>query len=308
MTPLEFALLIGGPLALITAVSLGLFALRVRSIALRVGTCVVASLGVAAAIFGLGARYRGPPTPTQRTLSSGIEYSRYVLGGPVVVHVARVDLARPDLEVVTTAPARGDRVPAQRVSEFAAEHHAAIAINTAFFRPFYSNHPLDFYPRSGDPTEPFGVLMSDGVEFGHNRFHDATIYFDEDRASLTAFEGARWATSGYRVLVRDGEVAELGKSKGAAPRSVIGFDGERLLLVVVDGRQPGYSEGLTIPDLAALLVELGARWAVEMDGGGSSTLVDGSGRTPRVLNCPIHTRVPCRERPVAAQLGVRRTE
>lgn len=307
MTLLEIALLVGGPTALLVALGLGLYTLRMRPSVARTVVTIIAASGIAASIYGLGARYRGPPPPTHRTLSPGIEYTRQVLPGPVVVHIARVELSRPDLQVVTTPPTRGDRVPARRVSEFVTEQGAALAMNAAFFRPFFSNHPLDYYPRSGDPTEPFGVLISDGVEFGNNRFHKATIYFDEDHATLKAFEGARWAASGYRVLVRESQVAELGKSSVSAPRSVIGFDGTHLMMVVVDGRQPGYSEGLTIPELAQLMVDLGAQWAVEMDGGGSSTLVDGAPTSPRVLNCPIHTRIPCRERPVAAQFGVRRS-
>jgi hypothetical protein len=77
-------------------------------------------------------------------------------------------------------------------------------------------------------------------------------------------------------------------------------------IVVVDGRQPGYSVGMRLGTLAERLASMGAQWAVEMDGGGSSTLATTTGPQPRVLNCPIHTRLPCRARPVAAQLGVRR--
>jgi len=44
-----------------------------------------------------------------------------------------------------------------------------------------------------------------------------------------------------------------------------------LLLVVADGRREGVP-GLTLPELAALLVEVGACTAVNLDGGGSSAL------------------------------------
>ena len=79
-----------------------------------------------------------------------------------------------------------------------------------------------------------------------------------------------------------------------------------MTVVLVDGRQHGYSEGVTLPELSALLVELGVHDAIELDGGGSATLVaaDEDGE-PRVLNSPIHSRIPGRERPVANHLGVR---
>lgn len=50
-------------------------------------------------------------------------------------------------------------------------------------------------------------------------------------------------------------------------------DGGRLFYVVVDGRQPGYSAGMTLRELAAFLRELGADEALNLDGGGSSAMV-----------------------------------
>lgn len=59
------------------------------------------------------------------------------------------------------------------------------------------------------------------------------------------------------------------------PRTAVAFDrdGKTLILAVVDGYQPGYSRGITQGDLADLLREFGAHTAMELDGGGSSTMV-----------------------------------
>ena len=59
------------------------------------------------------------------------------------------------------------------------------------------------------------------------------------------------------------------------PRTAVGFDRARqtLILVVVDGYQRGYSRGMTQRELADLLREFGADTAMELDGGGSSTMV-----------------------------------
>ncbi|HET6947201.1 MAG TPA: phosphodiester glycosidase family protein [bacterium] len=58
------------------------------------------------------------------------------------------------------------------------------------------------------------------------------------------------------------------------PRSAIGVlaDG-RIVLVVVDGRQPAHSLGMTLSELAMALRRLGAVEAMNLDGGGSSALV-----------------------------------
>jgi exopolysaccharide biosynthesis protein len=71
----------------------------------------------------------------------------------------------------------------------------------------------------------------------------------------------------------------------------------RILLVAVDGRQPAKSVGMTIAELTALLLELGAVEAINMDGGGSTAMVVRG----RVVNSPSD---PAGERPVGDALLV----
>jgi large repetitive protein len=61
---------------------------------------------------------------------------------------------------------------------------------------------------------------------------------------------------------------------GRNPRTGVGTTADgRVLLIVVDGRQPGYSVGMTLEEFALLFYEMGATWALNLDGGGSSTFV-----------------------------------
>jgi hypothetical protein len=62
---------------------------------------------------------------------------------------------------------------------------------------------------------------------------------------------------------------------GKNPRTAIGFNKERrkIFVVTVDGRQKGYSKGMTLPELANFLEREGAYKAVNLDGGGSTTMV-----------------------------------
>jgi hypothetical protein len=57
------------------------------------------------------------------------------------------------------------------------------------------------------------------------------------------------------------------------PRTGVGIRDKTLVMVTVDGRQPGYSEGMTLPELAQLFLELGCTEAMNLDGGGSTTMV-----------------------------------
>jgi hypothetical protein len=67
------------------------------------------------------------------------------------------------------------------------------------------------------------------------------------------------------------------------PRTLAGVtDTGALLLVTVDGRRPGYSVGVSLPEAARLMKSLGARDALNLDGGGSTTMVFGG----RVVNRP----------------------
>lgn len=90
------------------------------------------------------------------------------------------------------------------------------------------------------------------------------------------------AVGGFPVLVRDSaEVAGL-DSAGATtfapvrhPRTVValGAGGRRLFLITVDGRQPDHSAGMTLRELARLSLALGATEALNLDGGGSTTMI-----------------------------------
>jgi exopolysaccharide biosynthesis protein len=83
-------------------------------------------------------------------------------------------------------------------------------------------------------------------------------------------------------LVKDGMIYLTTKTEGfgsdvaggRAPRTAIGVNAEgHLLLVTVDGRQPGYSIGMTLIELAKLMQDLGAKNAINLDGGGSTEIV-----------------------------------
>ena len=74
-------------------------------------------------------------------------------------------------------------------------------------------------------------------------------------------------------IFRAGEVFTTKQLGPRAPRSAVGQlrDG-RIVLVAVDGRQPGYSIGLTNFELAQTLVRLGAVTGMALDSGGSTTM------------------------------------
>lgn len=82
---------------------------------------------------------------------------------------------------------------------------------------------------------------------------------------------------GDPILVENGAPAALPASGMAVqrhPRTAVGIDrAGRWLWMVVDGRRPGWSEGVTLAELAQLMIQAGAWWALNLDGGGSTTML-----------------------------------
>ena len=97
----------------------------------------------------------------------------------------------------------------------------------------------------------------------------------------------RVAVGGSAVLLRRGDVVAPG-DPAMHPRTAIGIDTDRnrVIVVTVDGRQ-AESRGLTLRETAVLLRRMGAEEALNLDGGGSSTmLARESGETISVVNAP----------------------
>ena len=82
----------------------------------------------------------------------------------------------------------------------------------------------------------------------------------------------RMAVGGGPELLRHGEILpDDAPGKPRHPRTLIGLNESEVLLVTVDGRQAGWSIGMTTYELALLLEELGCTDALNLDGGGSTT-------------------------------------
>jgi len=69
------------------------------------------------------------------------------------------------------------------------------------------------------------------------------------------------------------------------PRSAVALDGDKLILMTVDGRN-NQSYGMSLPELAFFLKQIGAEKALNLDGGGSTTLVLNTAKKSGVLNYP----------------------
>lgn len=115
--------------------------------------------------------------------------------------------------------------------------------------------------------------------------------------TLPAFpEPITVAVGGIPRLISDGKIDVAWKKAGIGenfsttehPRTAVGFsqDFRTLWFVTVDGRQPGLSRGISLPDLAQFMLDLGCWQAMNLDGGGSTTMVV----RDQIMNSPSDTR------------------
>ena len=130
-------------------------------------------------------------------------------------------------------------------------------------------------------------IPRDGFVLSAGRNSEAARIFSQlkvgDQGELTSlFSPEKWndvvqAIGGNSRLVRRGKPVVDGHRghnwRKDDPRTALGYNNEKLFLMVIDGRQGGYSIGMTYNDIAEAMIELGATEAINLDGGSSSTFI-----------------------------------
>ncbi|MFD1150944.1 phosphodiester glycosidase family protein [Saccharothrix hoggarensis] len=144
--------------------------------------------------------------------------------------------------------------------------------------------------RAGDDPIPADGYVLVGREAGADAL--ARLAVGERitvRHTTKADDGSalRAAIGGNQLLIKDGVV--VAPDDPLHPRTAVGFsaDGKKMYLLTVDGRQAPYLLGLNLKDVAAILKEMGAHNALNLDGGGSSTLV---ARTPGAESVDVENK------------------
>jgi hypothetical protein len=255
----------------------------------------------------------GQPEPSKQNLFTGITYERIVRQEPrlMIIHVVVIDLKANGIKVLVTPGDKDSDQPlsARTTSKFLSDFGMSIAINGDGFTPWRDLGPLGYTPHSGDGVSPWGFAASRGSIYSQDTDEEPTLYvYQNNKASMNGLVGKIYnAISGNELLVWNGDPVEGLNTNEAEPRTAVGLDraGRRMIIVVVDGRQAGYSEGATLAEVAQILKDHKAFRGMNLDGGGSSTLVvRGDDGEPKLLNSPVHGGNPGTERPVGNHLGI----
>jgi hypothetical protein len=290
--------------------------------------------------LGLALLLASPPTPKSPIRIETVETQ--IPEGPLRAWIARVDLTDPRVSFVVTGPMErhdGDPTKAEARLEptdtWAERAGVDLAVNGGFFARVDGPGPPLLGWTDGLPVDILGLSRSGGRTVSppgrggdEGTSRDPALLIDE-KAGAHCPCAARAALAGEKDLAgiedavagmgphgrKPGSLlVENGQDRGATaqvvpmerhPRTAAGVtrDGRTLLLMVVDGRRPGWSVGVTLPELARMMIEAGAWNAINLDGGGSSGMWyrEPGSTTGHILNRPSDGRV----RPVANHLGVR---
>ncbi|MFD4991342.1 phosphodiester glycosidase family protein [Cellulosimicrobium cellulans] len=226
---------------------------------------------------------------------TSITVSRVTTGSgddTVTYYVADVVLSdMTDLRSAFAQDAFGTNIT-ETTSDIAADHDAVLAINGDYYG----------FRDTGIVIRNDVVYRDEGAREGLALYRDGhvEVYDETSTDAQSLVDAGVWNTLSFGpALLEDGDVVagiddvevdtNVGNHsiQGEQPRTAIGVvDENHLVLVVVDGRQEGYSRGVTMTELAGILQDLGATTAYNIDGGGSSTLYfDGE-----VVNSPSQGR------------------
>ena len=225
-----------------------------------------------------------------------------LFGGRQTGSVLRVDLSAPGVSV---RPIGGSGCAT--TSSLARAAGAVAAVNAGFFSV-------------NERCDSLSLLKEDGVVRSRNARGRASFGVTAQGAPMTGWvaAGADWpsarqAVGGLSQLVSAGGVDVQWERDGASsdftfgrnPRTAVGFAGEEVILGVLDGRT-GAGLGVGLPDLAQWMVWLGAREAINLDGGGSSTLWARGEPAGGVVSFPSDNGLAdhAGERAVSSALGV----
>lgn len=238
----------------------------------------------------------------------------------MVANALRIDLSDPDISLLSSPRIQDYQVnfretAGRTVSQFLRTNQVQVAINAGFF------NPGEYYLPEGTAMTVAGLIISQGESVSPASFsYSASLLVDAaNQAQIIPTnwpaintDGIWTAVSGdYPVLVNGINVGRNYRGRGGIhgihPRTAIGLSSDRrfLFLLVIDGRQSGYSEGAYDLETAAWLQLLGAQDGINLDGGGSSTMVmEDSTGNPLRLNRSSAVADSGKERTVGCHLGI----
>lgn len=260
-----------------------------------------------------------------KKICDGIEHTNFKIEEPLLnVNVLRIDATNPNLTFHTTPRSKNwvadeNETDRRTLPDSVVEENMIVAVNANFYQPFNAHTRV-----SRGPADNKGLVVSNGVLVSPTLDGFASFIQNKDRTveirtvrKGDSLDNIQTAVSGHNTVLKNGKcpLINLVESqpylKDRHPRTVVGISKDKkfVYFVTIDGRQPEFSVGTSILESAEIMQQLGAYDALNLDGGGSTTMVyrDESGK-PVVLNRPVGLGPANTLRHNANALGVKLSE
>ena len=228
-------------------------------------------------------------------LGNGVVYQKLTYkdenGKPVIAYAAIADMSK--VTAINATPNYADVTVNAKATTLQAMKSAASAGYTVI-----AGVNADFFAISGD-YHPSGLCVKQGKEllgansrpwFGITKDGKALIGTGEQYDKN--YKGnILEAVGGSHIILKNGFYDDIGTGTDFSytrhPRTAVGITGDnKLIIMVVDGRQSTLSNGASLTDLAYIMASLGARDALNLDGGGSSSFITCKSGTYTTQNSP----------------------
>lgn len=309
-----------GPRCLLAVIALAFLPLSAALALPAIGPWVPIFKGVELAIGTNDSSISGNFTNSQ--------YTHYMQ----VVRCVRVDLTDPQVKLFTT-PRATNYVAETRetlnlsVPHFLMTNHLQVAADAGFYNTSSGTDPSS----EGLPCQVYGLQICTGIVVSAVSTTDyagspraASLMFTTNKTPVFDFinvppgtntAGIYTAISGFYPIVSNGFNYGIAASNnypdssihGVQPRTAYGIskDNRYLLMMTIDGRQTGYSDGALDVETGYWMTNCGAWNAINMDGGGSTALymADSIGN-PVALNHSSYLPSYGRERYIGSHLGI----
>ena len=208
---------------------------------------------------------------------------------PLRYHCIKIDLTSEAISIVTFPNSEKDFIQkngqkteffkGMSAKEFAKKTKSLISVNTVPFDGIYKNKKVSLLSSTrkicgihvagkkliSPPIEKYSALCLKKEDSGYS----AKIFKNQAGEDFTEYD---FAFGGFFTILKDFQKQPFSATKDSRTAIGLSKDGRTLYLLVVEGEKRSQSTGLSYPECADIILSLGASDAMQMDGGGSSSL------------------------------------
>ncbi len=206
---------------------------------------------------------------------------------PLVLHAVKIDLTNPKLKVVTTEAdmfrKKDMKVKRETTKSFAKRNNTILAVNAAFFR--VKSYLFTSY------AKVLGLHISKGKILNPiDKKFDVAYFFNDGNVLLLNYEDSfefigndkkykiediKVAVGGHKIILKNGKHINKLNYKPEDSRTCIGLSKDKKILYIlfIEAENKQKSRGVTYDQTYFFMKKLGASDALQLDGGGSSSLI-----------------------------------